>query len=114
MKFTKKEIKDIKYYFSTTMNRLEINKIYENKKAIPEFIKINLVKYGICTGRIIEIIHRRIDFKNDEKNLNADELIKELFGEKFFTWICKDNKGFIYGNNHDTNDNNNINNIISS
>jgi len=43
MKFTKKEIKDIKYYFDRINTRLEINKIYENKNAIPEFIKINLI-----------------------------------------------------------------------
>ena len=61
---------------------------------MPEFIKINLIKYGILTGRIIEIIHRRTDFKNDEKNLNADKLIKELFGGAFFKWLTQGHKDF--------------------
>jgi hypothetical protein len=110
MKFTKKDISDIKYYFQSIKNRLEISKIYEDKKTIPEFIKINLIKYGILTGRIIEIIHRRINFKDENKNLNADELIKELYGGVFYKWLCVDNKKFIYGNNYHNNNNNIIDN----
>lgn len=114
MKFTKKEIRDIKDFFSRIQSRLEINKVYENKNPIPEFIKINLIKYGIYAGRVIEIIHRRIDFKNEEKNLNADELIKELFGKDFFDWICKKNNRFIYGDDKNNNVNNTIDNITNN
>lgn len=110
MKFTKKEIKDIKYYFRSITQILEINKIYENKNIIPEFIKINLINYGILTGRIKEIIHRRTNFKDVEKNLNADNLAIELFGEKYFEWVSKGHKDFINGNCIRNNNINNINN----
>lgn len=101
MKFTKKEISNIKHYFFIIKQRLEIHKIYEKniKKHYPEFVKLNLIKYGFYAGRIIEIIYRRINFKDEEKNLNADELIKELFGEDFFNWVCNDHKEFTHGIN---------------
>ena len=113
MKFTKKEISDIKWYFNLIKQRMEVSKIYENKSSIPEFIKLNLIKYGIFTGRIIEIIKRRIDYKKLENNLNADEIIKEKFGEDFFNWICKENKKIIYGSSYNNSDNNNIYDIDS-
>ena len=97
MKFTKKDIRDIKYYNTIIKKLMEISKIYENKinDIIPKYIKINLINYGLYTGKIKEIIHRRINFKDLEKNNNADELIRETFGEDFYKWLTEDNKRFI-------------------
>lgn len=114
MKFTKKEISDIRWYYDKIVARMEINKVYEDKKVIPSGIKVNLIKYGIFTGRIIEIIKRRINYKDLDKNLNADELILEKFGQEFFDWLCKGNKKFIHGNNYVSSDNNNIYDIDDS
>lgn len=111
MKFTKKEETDIKWYFRLLQERMEVNKLFENKQVIPEFYKINLILYGKFTGRIIEIIKRRINYKDLDKNLNADEIIKEKFGENFFNWLCKDNKRFIYGRDYNSSNNNSIYNI---
>jgi len=113
MKFTKKEISDIKGYYRIIKSKIEVSKIYEKNNKVPEFIKLNLIKYGIYTGRIIEIIKRRINYKDLEKNKNADELILELFNKDFFEWICGGNKKFIYGPNHDCSSNNNIYDIGS-
>jgi len=114
MKFTKKDISSLKYYYDRIKNRMEISNIYEsnNKKPIPEFIKINLIKYGIFVGRIYEIIRKRINLKNEEKLLNADEIIKQELGIDFFNWICTENRKFIYGNNPICNVNNDINSDI--
>jgi len=105
MKFTKKDIGSIKYYNNIINKIMEVNKLYENRinKEVPRSIKINLIKYGIYVGRIFEIIHRRINFKDLEKNENADELIKETFGESFFIWLTKKNKQFLYGDNKSSN-----------
>lgn len=110
MKFTKKDISSIKYYIGLINKITEISKVYEKKinKEIPRLIKINLIKYGIYVGRITEIIHRRINFKDLEKNENADKLIEETFGTNFFKWLTKDKNNFIYGKD---NNNNNINSI---
>ena len=108
MKFTKKEISDIKWFYNKIKARISINKVYEDKNVIPEFIKINLIKYGFFTGRIVEIIKRRINYKDLNKNKNADELMLELFGKDFFDWICKGNKKFTYGNDYNSSNNNNI------
>jgi len=115
MKFTKKDISNIKHYNNLIKKIMEINKIYENKinNIIPKYIKINLINYGLYTGRIKEIIHRRINFKDLEKNENADELIKETFGKDFFKWFTKDNNKFIYdGSNINNNININNNNPV--
>lgn len=111
MKFTKKDISSIKHYDKIIKKIMEVNKLYENRieKEIPRNIKIYLIKYGIYVGRILEIIHRRINFKDEEKNLNADILIKETFGEPFFKWLTEENKQFIYGDNNSNIDTNDIN-----
>lgn len=114
MKFSKRDISDIKFYYEKLKRRIEISEIYENnnKKPIPEFIKVNLIKYGIYVGRIYEIIRKRISLKDDEKNLNADELIKSEIGEEFFKWICFENKKYIYGRDNNNRFNLDINDDI--
>lgn len=106
MKFTKKEISDIKWYFKRIVGAMEIGKAYEKNNPMPEFIKINLIKYGVAAGRIIEIVKRRINYKDISKNENTDDLMKDLFGEDFFEWICSKHKKFIYGNNYRDNSHN--------
>lgn len=113
MKFTKKETSDIKWHFKNIVSSMQINKIYENNNPMPEFIKTNLIKYGIAAGRIIEIIKRRINYKDLSKNKNTDKLMQDIFGNDFFEWICIKHKSFIYGNNH-CNDNHNIYDIDDS
>jgi len=110
MKFTKKEERNIKHRFELIKNLLHINKVYEYKNIIPKFIRKNLILYGIQTGRIIEIVYRKINFTKEEANLNADEIILEMFGPEFFKWISEGHKDFLNGNNN-SNDNRNIDNI---
>jgi len=94
MKFTKKEISDIQFFFKIIKNRIELEK--SNEKLTESSRRSNYILYGIHAGRIFEIIHRRIDFKKEENNLNTDNLIKELFGEVFFNWLSFGHKKFTY------------------
>ena len=116
MKFTKREERNIKHRFGLVQNLLSINKIYEDKNIIPKLARKNLILYGIQAGRIIEIIYRKINFAKEENNLNADEVILEMFGKIFFIWISKDHKEFVNGisTNVSGRNNNNINNNNSS
>ena len=101
MKFTKKEISDIKYFFTIIKNRIKKS----NEKLTENLKRNNWILYGVYAGRIFEIIHRRIDFKREEKNLNADNLILELFGQEFFNWLTFDHKQFTYLENTNQNKN---------
>jgi len=94
MKFTKKEISDIKFYFEVIQNRIKLEK--SNKKLTESSKRSNYILYGVYAGRIFEIIYRRTDYKKEENNLNADNLILELFGQDFFNWLTHNHKQFTY------------------
>jgi len=94
MKFTKKETSDMKYFFDIVKNRINIDKA--NSIKIPSVVRTNLITYGFYAGRIIQIIKNKTKTKDESKLENADEIIKEMFGEDFFNWISKEHKKFTY------------------
>lgn len=94
MKFTKKETSDIIHFFNIIKNRINIDKIDSIK--IPSVIRTNLITYGLYAGRIIQIIKNKTKTKDESKLENADEIIKEMFGEDFFNWISEGHKKFTY------------------
>jgi len=94
VRFTKKEISNIKFYFKIIQKRIELEK--PGGKLTERSKRSNYILYGVYAGKIFEIIHQRVDFKKEENNLNADSLILELFGQEFFNWLASGHKKFTY------------------
>jgi len=89
MKFTKREIRNIEIYYDKVKKGMKIAEDKPNNKT-------NLIFYGYYTGRIHEIVYKKISFNDIEKNNNADQLIKETFGNIFFNWLIYEHKKFTY------------------